>query len=170
MSLIQKVSTINTPTLQGIQGLDDKKDFPIPSYQFSLEIGDKLVALFQSLSGMSIKRDVETIRVGGLNNYEVELPGQLSYGHVTLKSGLTSTDFFWKWMVEGQYEGYANSKNKVTLKHRRSTDQGIEQEYLTWDFINAFPVGWSISDLSVNDSNSIVVETLEISFDYFTPS
>ena len=170
MGLLQKSTTVSKPTFESIQGLDDADDFPIPAYQFSLVVGDKTVALFQSISGMSVTRDVKTLQEGGLNNHVHELPGGLSYGHVTLNTGLTSPDFFWKWMVEGQYEGYANRSNTVTLKQRRSTKDGYEIDYLIWEFNKAFPVKWSISDLSVDDSSKIVIETLEISFEYFTPT
>ena len=170
--LLQKTTKLTDPkgVISNIQGLDDKDDFPIPSYQFSVEIGDKVVALFQSISGMSVTRNLESFKEGGRNNHEIELPGNLSYGHITLKTGLTSPDFFWKWMMDGQYEGYVNGSTTVTLKQRRSTKDGIEDDYLTWEFTNVFPVRWSISELSVNDSSSIVIEELELTFDYFTPT
>ena len=142
-------------------------DIPIPSFQFSMNIGDSAVALFQSVSGFSVTRDVEAIREGGLNNYSIELPGGLSYGHITMKNGLTDPEFFLAWMQEGQYLGYVNNSTSVTLTQRRTTDKGTE-DYLSWEFTNAFPVSWSISELSVDNSQSIVIETLEISFDYFT--
>ena len=37
----------------------------------------------------------------------------------------------------------------------------------TFSFINAWPVKWSISDLKATE-NAILIETLELSYDYFT--
>jgi phage tail-like protein len=168
MGLLQKTTSISAPDIAGIEGL--KEDFPIPSRRIILELGGKPVGLFESISGMSVKRDTVSFTEGGQNEMGVELPGPISYGHVKLKAGLTSTDFFFNWMVEGQYAGYANNQSKMELKLNRHTPDGASEEYLTWAFINPFPVAWSISDLSVTDSKSIVIETLEISFDYFHPT
>ncbi|MCB2179902.1 phage tail protein [bacterium] len=167
MGLLQKTTTISTPETSLINGLDDINDYPIPSFQFSLEIGDATVALFQSISGLSVTRNLETITEGGVNNQNHELPGSLSYGHVTFKNGLSSPDFFLKWMLDGQYIGYANKGVPVTLVQRRTTKDGTV-DFLTWSFSKPIPVSWSISDLTVTDSNSIVIETLEIAFEYFT--
>jgi phage tail-like protein len=172
--LLQKTSNISTPAdFTKIPNWTDD-EYPVPIYLFGIHIKDSEnpVALFQSVSGMEVTRNVEPLEVGGLNNYGNEFPGQLSFGHITFGVGLTSHDFFWSWMMDGAVQGYAR-KMDFTLKQRRPSPTEIAdgEDILpvvkTWKFVNAFPVSWKISDLDVDDSNKIVIESLELSFDYF---
>ncbi len=169
VGLLQTTSTIQTPSPKPIKPLIDLKEYPIPSYQFSIEFGTDTVALFQSVRGISVSRAVEPLTVGGENYFGREFPGRVSYGHMTLEVGLTSSDFFWEWMMDGNLDGYAISKD-LTLIQRRPNPAGgspIFSEVYRWNFKNAFPVSWKISDLGIDDTQKIVMETLELSFDYF---
>ena len=38
---------------------------------------------------------------------------------------------------------------------------------VTWNVVHAYPVKWNVSDLSAEESK-IVVETIELSYNYFT--
>lgn len=172
MTLLQKISAVPAVAPAPFVPSSDIEEYPVPIYQFSVEIDGVTVALFQSVSGISVTREVVPLAVGGENNFGREFPGHVTYGHVILQTGLTSSDFFWKWMVAGQLDGYALSK-KVTLVQRRPNPKGDKPKIFTevrcWDFEGAFPVSWKISDLSVDDSQKIVMESLELSFDYFAP-
>jgi phage tail-like protein len=175
MSLIQKTSTpepIAAPTLKPLNIKDE--EIPIPIYQFNVEIDDVTVALFQNVTGMSFSREVEPLTVGGENDFGREFPGHVSYGHITFEVGLGSSDFFWKWMKAGDIGGYAVAKNFTLVQRRPQPDPDkasdpdkIFQVVKSWDFYNAFPVSWKISDLGIDNSQNIVIETLELSFDYF---
>lgn len=167
MSLLQKTKKITPSVAPTIAPLTDTDEFPVPIFQFSIDINGAIVALFQSISGMAVSRNVESVTVGGQNDTENEFPGQVSYGHVTFETGLSSSDFFYKWMMHGAEDGSVLKLN-FTLIQRRSVATGYET-VKTWDFENAFPVKWSISDLTVNDSEKIVIEKLEVSFDRFGP-
>lgn len=171
MGLLQTTSTLQKPQIDSTTPLGSVEEFPIPAYQFSIEIGDVVVAFFQSISGLAVSREVEPLKVGGLNNHAYEFPGQITYGHVTFELGLTSSDFFYKWMLDGQYSGRAALRN-FTLVQRRPNPKGskpIFEEVKRWNFINTFPVSWKITDLNIKDSQSIVLESLELAFEYFEP-
>jgi len=172
--LLQKTSNISKPAdFTKIPNWTDD-EYPVPVYLFSIHIKDSKepVALFQSVSEMSVTRNVEPLAVGGQNYYGTELPGQLSFGHITFGVGLTSHDFFWSWMMDGAKQGYALTMD-FTLKQRRPSpiDIAVGEDILpvvkTWKFVKAFPVSWKISDLEVDNSEKIVIESLELSFDYF---
>lgn len=177
MGLLQTTTKPGKPTPKKLTPLKDIEEYPIPVYQFAIEIDDPngnavIVALFQSVTGMSVKREVEGLTEGGVNNFAYEFPGHISYEHITLEAGLTSSDFFWEWMVEGQFEGRAQAKNFVLVQRRHNPDfaspgDDIFKEIKRWEFTNAFPVSWKISDLSLDDSQKIVIESLELSFDFF---
>ncbi len=177
MGLLQTTAKTAKPFFKKLIPLKYIEESPVPVYQFAIEIDDPsgnaiTVALFQSVTGMSVKRAVDPLTEGGLNNYAYEFPGHVSYEHITLGAGLTSSEFFWEWMIEGQYDGRVQAKNFVLVQRRPNPDYAsasddIFKEIKRWNFFNAFPVGWKISDLSLDDSQKIVIESLELSFDYF---
>jgi phage tail-like protein len=169
MSILQSTSKITAPAAETLKPLTDFNEIPVPIYQFSIEIDGDVIALFQSMNGMSVSREVEPLNEGGVNHYGYEFPGQVSYAHVTFETGLSSSDFFWKWMMAGHLDGRAQSMD-FFLVQRRSAPSGtspIYEEVKRWNFHNAYPVNWSISDLNVDGTENIVIETLELSFDYF---
>jgi phage tail-like protein len=171
MGLLQKTSTVKPALPKKVKPLTDLKEYPVPGYQFSIEFGTEIVALFQSVRGISVSRKVEPLEVGGENNFAREFPGRVSYGHITLEVGLTSSEFFWKWMMDGQLDGYT-SRQDFTLIQRRPNPAGGKpafSEVRRWNFVGAFPVSWKISDLGIDDSQKIVMESLELSFNYFEP-
>ncbi len=167
-----KTATFKTLTPLTNAGQSQQEEYPVPGYQFSVMVDGKIVAFFQNVTGMAAKREVEPLTEGGLNNYTYEFPGHVSYEHITLEVGLTSSKFFWEWMMDGQFDGYAQAKS-ITLIQRRPNpsisdkDKEIFKEVHRWVFVNAFPVSWKLSDLTLDDSEKIVIETLELSFDYF---
>jgi phage tail-like protein len=169
MGLLMEVTTVKKPEDATISPLQTFEEIPIPAYQFALEIDGVIVALFQSISGMVASRKIEPLEEGGVNNCAFEYPGRISYEHVNLASGLSSSDFFWKWMMAGNIEGRAKIIN-FSLIQRKPNPQDADPiwvEAKRWNFINAFPVKWSLSDLNITESEQIAIETLEISFDYF---
>ena len=169
------------------------EDYPIPNYQFAIQIlrkdgfvdDDAMVALFQKVSGMKVEREIDPLSEGGHNEYSFEFPGQISYSHITFEKGLTASQFFYNWMMAGKYKGFAQSLDFNLLQRRPNpnyalasanldvTDQSaapdpnIFEVVKTWEFHDAFPVKWKISDLSMGDSKNIVIETLELSFNWF---
>ncbi|MBI9043738.1 MAG: phage tail protein [Anaerolineaceae bacterium] len=180
MGLLHNTTTVTAPAIEAIAPLDDVEEIPVPSFQFSILMGaapdspDVAVALFQKCSGLSISRETTGITEGGKNDATHELPGHVSYGHVTLEVGLSSTDFFYKWMMDGRFDGWAQARD-FTLIQRRPDPTAAGTPYYqepvrSWDFKNAYPVKWKISSLDVTDSKKIVIETLELTFDYFEPS
>jgi phage tail-like protein len=144
-------------------------ELPVPAYQFSVEIDGDVVAFFQSVSGLAVQRKVEPQPEGGRNDYVLELPGPLSYGHVTLEVGLTSSKAFWDWMMSGRYDGKVSKKDIFLTQRRPNPIVGVPTflEAKRWSLNQAFPVSWKLSSLSVDTTQKIAIETLELAFQYF---
>ena len=142
-------------------------DIPYPAYLCTVFIDGKIVGLFQSISDFEISRGVEPLEQGGLNEYAMELPGQISYGHVTLKSGFSTSTLFLDWMMAGKYDAYPIAKKIEVYHGRPSPDTGAIEMTRYWTFYNAMPVKWKITDFDVSDIEKIVIESVELSFDYF---
>jgi phage tail-like protein len=172
MGLLQNTTKPDGLIKTPLAALKDIEEYPIPIYQFSIVMDGEVVALFQSISGMNIKREVVPLTEGGKNDATHEFAGQVSYEHITFESGLTSSDFFWKWMMDGAIGGYVQKKDFDLIQRRPNPNYSdgaeIWEVAKTWNFINAFPVSWKISDLALEDSEKIVMESLELTFDYFT--
>ena len=171
VGLLQGTSSVPPDATVAGTPLTDLEEYPVPAYQFAVKFGSDIVALFQSVKGIEVKREVEPLKVGGENNFGREFPGHISYGHITLEVGLTSSSYFWDWMMAGQFDGFASPRT-FTLVQRRPNPKGsspLFEEVYKWSFENAFPVSWKLSDLTIEDSSKIVVESLELSFDYFEP-
>jgi hypothetical protein len=91
-----------------------------------------------------------------------------SYNHVTFQSGLSSSEFFYKWMIFGKERGYTHGKSFVLEQQYPTPNPNVTSgQPKRWTFDGAFPVKWKISDLSLKDSQNIVIETLELSFNFF---
>ncbi len=171
MGLLQTTNPMTTPTDETITPLGSLEEIPVAAYQFSIYIKDvnAPVALFQSVSELEVKREVDTLAEGGLNEFGREFPKAISYSHVTFSVGLSSNDFFYKWMMTGKEAGRAAVKD-FTLVQRRHNPKGgtpVFAEVKRWDFHNAFPVSWKLPELSISETEAIVIEKLELSFDFF---
>ena len=161
----------DAPDTFDTEPLDDMDEFPLINYEFAIEIytsekSTTRVALFQKISDMTVSRNIDTLTEGGFNEYTMEFPREHSYNHITFEGGLTSSKFFYKWMMAGKEKGYAQSFNFVLVQRYPNKDRA-KDKVKSWYFESAFPVKWKISDLSINDSKTIVVEKLELSFNFF---
>ena len=162
---------------------------PAPAYLFYVELAGIIVGAFSECSGLSVKRDVETVKEGGVNDYVHKLPGRMEYSNITLKRGLTISRQLWSWMKHGQYNTKvrrinfsiiqgAPGHNVVTMfgnlvtNQSIGTDQDSYDKFVTamgggfgkikhWNVENAYPVQWKASDLDTM-SEKLVIETLEI--------
>jgi phage tail-like protein len=157
-------ATPQAPTVSLPDPLTVYGQYPLTNYRFTIEIGGSVVALFQKVTGLEVERKTADLTEGGHNEYIHEFPGNMSYNHITFQAGLSSSDFFYQWMMAGKESGgYAEGKD-FTLE-QRFLDPAVDP--LRWDFDGAFPVKWKTSGLSIDDSKSIVIETLELSFNTF---
>jgi phage tail-like protein len=150
------------PTDFTIAPLTDIEELPITNYRFMIMMGSDKVALFQKISNISVERKTEEIVEGGYHNHTWEFPKHFSYNHIKFEVGLTSTKFFYDWMMQGVDHGYAIGTD-FTLKQQDPKGDDVR----LWNFFGAFPVKWQISDLGIGNSKAIVVEKLELSFNYF---
>jgi phage tail-like protein len=148
----------NPPTLPSLTN-----DIPGFQVQFELTGVANSVATFKSFSGLTVSRAVDPLDVGGQNDYSLEFPGRVSYGHIILKSGISVSRYFWDWMVRGEFDGYALAHNFTLSQY----DPTINNTIKTWNFINGYPVKYAIESIVKVDRSTNVIETLEISFDTF---
>ena len=123
---------------------------------------DKNDVRFQSVSGLSVEYDYENFKEGGENRFEHKLPVRTKYADMLLKRGMLTNSEVIKWFFKAFRDREFNPTDiNVILMNEKG------EPLRTWKVSHAIPKKWLISDLNAND-NAIVVETMELSYRYFT--
>ena len=138
--------------------------YPPVGFHFKVEfinIGNDNDTRFQSVSGLSLEYDVETIREGGENRFEHKLPSRTKYPDLSLKRGMLLDSKVIKWLKDAlQNRDFSPTTIRISLLN------SDHEPLTTWKVHNAWPRKWSVSDLNAGE-NSVVIESLEISYSYF---
>ncbi|MCB2206174.1 phage tail protein [bacterium] len=138
--------------------------YPPVGFHFKVEvlgIGNDNDSRFQSVSGLTLEFDVESIKEGGENRYEHKLPGRTKYPDLSLKRGLLTDSSVIEWCTDA----LQNREIKPAIL-RISLLNESHEPVMSWKLHNAWPRKWSVSDFNATD-NSIAVETIDISYNYF---
>lgn len=116
---------------------------------------------FQSVSGLSVEYETEKVIEGGENRFIHELPVRTQYSTLVLKRGFLIDSPVYDWCVDAfENRNFEPSDLQVILLNE-------EHEPLkTWSVVRAWPKKWSVSDFNAEE-NSLVIETLELSYRYF---
>lgn len=119
-------------------------------------------ASFQSASGLSVEYDVEEYKEGGENRFTHKLPVRTKYADLVLKRGMLTGSATVQWFLAAFRERIFLPRTvTVTLMNEKS------EPLRTWSVAHAVPKKWTVSDFTAGE-NAIVVETLELSYQYFT--
>jgi phage tail-like protein len=101
--------------------LADTAAQPFTGFNFSVElrVGDTIPrvcnAAFSECDGLELTMDAKTIKEGGNNAQLHRLAGQLSYGTLTLKRGMTSTFDLWDWFAQVTEDPSLRADGEVVL-------------------------------------------------------
>jgi len=142
--------------------------YPPVGFHFKVEINLPDVAQedretrFQEVGGLSKSIDIEEFKEGGENRFAHRLPSPAKYGNVILKRGLLTKSSLIKWCFDA-IDNFSFKPADVTITLLNEEHKPLS----VWNIAKAFPVKWSTSDFKAQE-NSIVIETLELSYQYFT--
>ncbi len=139
--------------------------YPPVGFHFKVEfvgLGNDNDVRFQSVSGLSVEYDTETFKEGGENRFEHKLPVRTKYPDLSLKRGMLTDSEVIRWVLDAlQNRSFDPRDVDVSLLNE-------EHEALrTWHVHRAWPKKWSVSDLNAQE-NSLVIESLELSYGHFT--
>jgi phage tail-like protein len=119
-------------------------------------------ARFQTVSGLSVEYDYESFKEGGENRFEHKLPVRTRYADLTLKRGMLMDSAVISWFLAAfRDREFSPAEMNVILMNEAG------DPLRTWNVVGAIPKKWSISDLNANE-NSVVVESMELTYRYFT--
>lgn len=132
---------------------------PYRAYNFKLEIQGVTQGHFTEISGMSIKVQPIKYREGGNNQVVHSLAGQVEYGDVTLRYGLTSSRELWDWLLTA-VQGKVERRNVSILM----LDSEGSTEVMRWNLIGAWPSQWQGTRLDAL-GREIAIEALTLVFE-----
>lgn len=145
--------------------------YPPVGFYFKLSLTGVTSSLdfaFQEVSGISAEMGTEEITEGGENRFKYKVPTGAKYGNLILKRGLVTVNSqlgAWCMQTIG-----SDLSAVITTKTINVTLMGPnEKPLMAWNFINAWPVKWSISDLKSMEGE-VVVESIEFAYNYFNSS
>ncbi|MDR0793336.1 MAG: phage tail protein [Chitinophagaceae bacterium] len=147
--------------------------YPPVGFHFKVEfigvdgMGADTEQRFQEVSGLSFEIETEELREGGENRFSYKLPKRARYPNLILKRGLLKGSALLNW-----FKNAASTYFTVAIYDFKPADMVItlldeaDQPVAVWNVVQAYPLKWSTTDFKSTD-NSIVVETLEMAYQYF---
>lgn len=117
---------------------------------------------FTDVGGLSLEVATEEVPEGGENRYIQRYPVRSKYPDLVLKRGLLKNSAIWDW-IRDSIENLDIKPKNVDVKLLNEKHEPL----VTWHLVGAWPVKWSVSDLSAS-ANAIVVESLQLAYQYFT--
>ncbi len=133
---------------------------PYRAYNFKLSFQPSLTeAHFTECSGLRIKVPAIAYAEGGNMGEVIRLPGQVQYGDITLRYGLTDSSDMWNWMMD-LVEGTVSRRNAsiILLDNDGSTPK------MQWNLINAWPTEWRGAPLDAL-CQEVAIESLTLVFE-----
>ncbi len=119
---------------------------------------------FQSVSGLSVDLETEEIAEGGENRFKHKMPVRTRYPNLVLKRGLLIDSGVIEW-CRNALENFDITPTDLIVKLLNEEHEPI----LNWNIVNAYPVKWDVGDFNAEE-NKLVIETLELSYNYFKVS
>lgn len=146
-------------------------------FHFSVEFSglgqnDRSVdARFQSVSGLDVQFQTETIKEGGENRFEHLVPTRRSYTNLILKRGLmspASASIVTKWCkqaFDNLFLEVVQPIQPIDLVVNLLNDQ--HEVLMMWEVNHAWPISWKMGELNAERSE-VLIETLELHYNRFT--
>ena len=145
------------------------------AFWFELSIGDlgSAHAAFQEVSGIEVTTELETISEAGLNRYSHRVPKRTSYNNLILKRGLVIDDTELITWITNSIQNGLNSQGGIEPKNillsllGPSDDGASGTPIQSWNFVNAYPVKWSVGALNSMES-ALAIESVEFAYSFWT--
>jgi phage tail-like protein len=132
---------------------------PYRAYNFKLVIQGITEGHFTDCMGMGARVRVYKYAEGGNKSVIHCVPGQVEYGDITLRYGLTASHELWDWFMSA-VTGKVNRKNVSILM----LDSDGVTEVMRWDLINAWPSEWRGAALNALNGE-VAIETLTLVYE-----
>lgn len=141
--------------------------YPPVAFHFSVGFDKKVTeddgdSRFQSVGGLNVELETENVKEGGENRFTHMLPVRSKYPNLVLKRGMLTGSKLVQWCLD--------SFNTIEISPADLIVSLLDEEHnplKTWKIKNAWPVKWDVGDFNAEE-NKLVVETIELTYQYFT--
>jgi phage tail-like protein len=116
---------------------------------------------FRDVSGLSMELEEETYNEGGENRFSLKFPVRARYPDLILKRGLLTDSAVRTWCENAIF-----NLDIIPITVWVHILNEAHQPLQTYSIFNAWPKKWAISDLNA-ESSEIVIESLELAYQYF---
>jgi phage tail-like protein len=123
---------------------------------FSLKIDQVSWGYFKSVGGISTETDVITANVTnekGMRSIQ-KMPGQHKYGELTLARVFNGDDKLYSWRKQVLDGHFKKARRGGSILAHDPTGIPV----LKWDFVNAWPSHWKVSDLEAGSDDAMTEE------------
>lgn len=132
---------------------------PFRAYNFKLEIQGVTAGHFTEVTGFDISVQAIPYREAGVGQVVRQIPGQVEYGAITLRYGLTTSRELWEWFMSS-VRGKVERRN-VSIVMVGS--DGVE-EVMRYNLVNAWASRWRGAALDAL-GREMAIESLTLAFD-----
>jgi phage tail-like protein len=133
----------------------DRVGYRSGSHSVKLVIDGVDVGPITVVDGLSIEQEVIAFRSGSEPGIVLKVPGEVSYGNLTLKRGLTRGDLLWEWMQTSFDPGgdvMRKNGSIIVYDHRG-------RETARYNFFRAWPAKWTGPTLDAS-GNDVAIEEI----------
>lgn len=113
---------------------------------------------FQSVSGLNVTIEADSLGEGGENRFQHKLPTRTTYGDLSLKRGLSKNSELFKWFADA-----AETLEIYPLDIVITLLNEEHQPTMKWNVKHAWPKKSAIADFNA-EASAIVIETLELGY------
>lgn len=117
---------------------------------------------FQSVSGLSVDVQTETVKEGGENRFEHVIPVRTKYQNLVLKRGVVTDSKLIDWCLK-TFQNLDIQPADLTISLLNEKGEPL----MTWNVVHAWPKKWSVEDLNAMESK-VLIESLELQYQYFS--
>lgn len=128
---------------------------------------------WSACKGLKVEFKTETVKQGGMYDYELKLPTQITYSPVVLERAMDpqSSQQLQDWLGSLVYS-WMNTDDSDEADPVGSVDITLydahQNEVTSWSLVNAFPVAWTGPTLDAK-GNTVAIETLTLEHQGFFP-
>lgn len=117
-------------------------------------------ARFQEVSGLGVEMLTESLREGGENRFEHQLPVRSKPSDLVLKRGLLVGSEVYQW-ARNAFESFQFRPINLVVSLLNEQHQPL----LSWHVVHALPKKWEVGAFNA-EQNTLAVETLTLSYRY----
>lgn len=120
---------------------------------------------FAECDGLEMTMEPKTVREGGNNLKQIHLAGPVSYGHLTLKRGMTSNLELWKWFNAAA--GAAQNGRGLMAQGVVLMSDASNAPQLRFELTDCLPIKIKAPSFNAKEG-AVAIEEMQIAYSSFT--